>query len=57
MPVSERSRLNQLFAIEEEASPELNLTFAGRDSEDPLDEHRIPDSESRADEALESESA
>ena len=55
MPVSERSGINQPFAIEGDASPELNLTFAVR--KNPLDEHMMPNSESETDEALESESA
>jgi len=55
VPVSERSGINQPFAIEGDALPELNLTFAGR--EDPLDEHTMPNSEPGADEAPESESA
>jgi hypothetical protein len=49
----EPSGINQPFAIEGD-DPEHNLTFAVQ--EDPLDQHMVPDSESGAYEAVESES-
>lgn len=54
MLVSERSGINQSSAIEGDG-PEHNLTFVVR--EDPSDEHTLPNLESGAVEAMESESA